>query len=385
MSVVVNLLDGYIHHARGRTRYKHLVAYREFARLARKLCHAEFREILDALAHVNLALRGVRAIVFVPFAKALSLVVAVPESAVEHRCQALVPFVLLLLGERAVKHALYGLLVAFHHGVDILSAARTALYLEHSYAGLHHAVDEAHRLQVFRAHYIFVVNLQLRSCLLVCHDVRAAAQLHALSAVCRARRVVKTQIALAADGHAQRAVAEHLYADLLARRSADVHLLRLLMYLCHLFHVQLTRQHHNVGKLRVELQRLDVAYVKLCRQVYLLAHLLAVGHHGHVARYHGRYAGLLGGVDNLVHQLDVVVIDDGVHRQISLHAPFAARSCNLAQVVNGERACRVSSHVQLLDAEINRVGTCLKCCLQALAAAHGRHYLIVGNVSVHNL
>ena len=38
----------------------------------------------------------------------------------------------------------------------------------------------------------------------------------------------------------------------------------------------------------------------------------------------------------LVHQLQVLAVDDGVHRQVRLHAVLAARSSNLAQVVNGK-------------------------------------------------
>ena len=119
----------------------------------------------------------------VPFAHLLSLIVAVPEAAVEDCGQAFVPPVFFLFGVSAVEHARYGFLVARHHRVYIFRTAGAPLYLEHPYAGLHHTVDEAHGLQVFRTHDIFVVYLELVARLVVGHGVGAAAYLHALPAV----------------------------------------------------------------------------------------------------------------------------------------------------------------------------------------------------------
>ena len=112
VSVVVNLLNGDIHHSCRRTCYEHLVANGELAGLAGELSHAELGEVFHAAAHVNLALGGVRAVVLVPFAQTLALIVAVPESAVEHGGEAFVPCVLLLFGERAVENGGDGFLVA---------------------------------------------------------------------------------------------------------------------------------------------------------------------------------------------------------------------------------------------------------------------------------
>ena len=91
----------------------------------------------------------------------------------------------------------------------------------------------------------------------------------------------------------------------------------------------------------------------------LLSYLVAIGHHSHIACYYGRDAGFLGGIHNLVHQRDVFVIDDCVHREVCLYAVFIASGGNLPQVVNGECACRMCSHVQLFDAEVYRVCTSL--------------------------
>ena len=56
---------------------------------------------------------------------------------------------------------------------------------------------------------------------------------------------------------------EHLDAHQFAAGSGDVLFLNLSVNLGHLVEVQLARQHDDVGKLGVELQRLDVRYVQL--------------------------------------------------------------------------------------------------------------------------
>jgi len=134
-------------------------------------------------------------------------------------------------------------------------------YFIYAYARAHHAVDEADGLQVLRRHDVLVVNLQFRTRLTVGDEVRAAAYLHAGTAVGRPSRVVEAHVALAADGHAQCTVAEHLDTYQLARGTADVLLLNLSADVGHLLHVQLAGQYHDVGKLGVEAQCLDVRYV----------------------------------------------------------------------------------------------------------------------------
>ena len=341
LQVVAYLVYVYVHHARCRTGDEQLVAYRELHRLARELSHADVREILHAATHVHFLLRSVRSVVAVPLAQSLTLIVAVPKAAVEDRSERCVPRVLLLVGERAVEHSRNSLLVAAHHVVDVLCAASAPLYLEDAHARTHHAVDEADGLEVLRRHDILVVNLELVARLVVGDGVRTAAYLHALAAVGRASGVGKTHVALAAHSHAQRTVAEHLDAHQLALRSADVLLLYLLEDVSHLVHVQLARQDNNVGKLSVELQSLGVADVELRREVNLYAHLTAVAHNSHVGSYHRRDASLLRRVDDLVHQLHILVVDDGVHGEIALHAVLCADGCYLVQVLNSEMVGRM--------------------------------------------
>ena len=173
----------------------------------------------------------------VPFAHLLSQVVAVPEAAVEHRGEPFVPQVFLLLGEGAVDHTLYGLLVAVHHRVDIFRAAGASLYLEHPHAGPHHLVDEAHGLEVLGAHDVFVVDVELIARLVVGGRVGASADLRTLSAVGRAVGGVQAHVALSAHGHAECAVTEHFDAQGLARGARDAFRVDVLADAGHLFHI----------------------------------------------------------------------------------------------------------------------------------------------------
>ena len=191
----------------------------------------------------------------------------------------------------------------------------------------------------------------------------------------RVVHLVERQVALAADGHAQGAVAEHLDADALTRRAADILLADVAVDFRYLLQIQFTRQHNHIGKLGIEAQGLDITDVELGAEVYFLPYLAGVGHHGHVGGDDGRDAGLLGGTHDGTHQGDVLVVDDGVHGEVALHAVLVARTGYFAQVVDGERIGRTGTHVQVLDAEVDGVCSGLYGSGQRLARADGGHYL----------
>ena len=60
---------------------------------------------------------------------------------------------------------------------------------------------------------------------------------------------------------------------------------------------------------------------------------------------------------------------------------LVALTGNVAKVVNRKRGGRVGTHVQLLNAEIDAVGSCLYGSHQRLAGADGRHDFIF---RIHN-
>ena len=127
---------------------------------------------------------------------------------------------------------------------------------------------------------------------------------------------------------------EHLNAHLLAAGAADMLLLYLTVDVSHLLHLQLTGQHHHIGKLGVELQSLDIRDIQLGREVYLHSHLTAVGHHGNITSNDSRYLCLDGSIHNLVHRLDILTINNGINCEIGLDASLVTGGCYLAQVVN---------------------------------------------------
>ena len=167
---------------------------------------------------------------------------------------------------------------------------------------------------------------------------------------------------------------EHLYAHQLTTGATDMLFLNLTIDLGHLVHTQLTGQHHHIGKLCVELQGLNIRDVQLGREVHLHTHLATVGHHGDVASNDGRYLCLDGSIHNLMHGLDILTIDDGVHSEIGLHASLITGGGDIAQVINRKVIGRMGAHVQLLHAKIHGIGSCLQGCSQRVTTAHRGHY-----------
>ena len=168
-------------------------------------------------------------------------------------------------------------------------------------------------------------------------------------------------------------MAEHFDTYRLSAGSADVLLTDVAVDFGHLFQVELASQHHNVGKLGVEAQGFHITYIKLCGQMHLLAYPPCIVHHRHVRCNHGGDAGSLGGIHDGVHQGDVVVIYNGIHREVAFHAVLVAGAGYLAQVVDGKGVRRACTHIQVLDAEIDGIGSGLDGCRQGLAGADGSH------------
>ena len=104
----------------------------------------------------------------------------------------------------------------------------------------------------------------------------------------------------------------------------------------YLVEVQFACQYYHVGKLGKEAQRLYIGDVQLCGEVYLYPDAAGIGHGGDVAGDDGRDTGRPSRVDDRPHIGNVVVVDDGVYRQVTFHAVFLADGGNLAQIVERE-------------------------------------------------
>ena len=168
-------------------------------------------------------------------------------------------------------------------------------------------------------------------------------------------------------------MAEHLYTYLLSTGTADILLTDMSVDFCHLLQIQLTRQHHHIGKLRIEAQGFHIADVELCAEVYLLPYLPGIAHHCHISGNDCRDACRLCRIYNGTHQRNVMVVYNGIDGEVALHAMFVARPGYFPQIVDSEGICRTGTHVQVLDTEIDGVGTCLYGCCERFARAYRCH------------
>ena len=154
-------------------------------------------------------------------------------------------------------------------------------------------------------------------------------------------------------------MAEHLEPDALAVRPTDVVLADEIGDSLHLLQVQFAGEDHNVGPLGIVAHGLAVAHVDLGGDVHLHADVAGKQDGGHVAGDDGAHLGVAGGGDNLVHVVDVLVIDDGVDRQVTLHAVLVAPLGDGVQVLEREVDARARPHVQPFDAKVDGIGTAL--------------------------
>ena len=86
----------------------------------------------------------------------------------------------------------------------------------------------------------------------------------------------------------------------------------------------------------------------------------------------------LGAVDYLVDGLHLVLVDDGVDREVGLDPCGVCRGDDLRQVVEREIRSRRRAHVELPDAEIYRVRPGLYGCGQCFVRPYGGHDFYLG-------
>ena len=195
--------------------------------------------------------------------------------------------------------------------------------------------------------------------------------------------LMQREVALARHCHAQGSVAEHLDTELFTARTADMLFLNLAVDFGHLLQVQLTGQHHHVGKLGIEFQCLGIGDIELRREVHLLTNLTGIAHHRHIGSNHSRNAGFLGRINNGAHQRYVFIINNGIHREITLHAVLITRAGNFTQIIDGKRIGRTGTHIEVFYTEIDRVGTCLNGCSKRFARTYRSHDFKILQTKTH--
>ena len=199
-----------------------------------------------------------------------------------------------------------------------------------------HLVEEMYRLEILRRHDILIVHLEFLTGVLISHSISATADLIACTTVGTRIHLMQAHIALATDSHAQCSVAEHLDADRLAVRAGDILLTNLVGDALHLIHIELTRKHHHIGKLRIKSHSIGICHIHLSRNVHLLVDLTSVKDSRHIGRNDSRYTRLLSAINDIVQELHIIVIHHSIDRQITLHAMLITLLDNLIHVVHSE-------------------------------------------------
>ena len=305
-------------------------------------------------------------------------VVTLPESAVEDRGEPLLERSGQLGGVLARFDGAQRPVVALHHTLDILGTACAPLDFQHPHAGSNHPVEEVDGAEVLGREDVAAVDVERLARLPVGDGVLAAANLAAGPPVGRARGLVQAQVALARDGHAEGSVGEHLDFDQLALRAADVVFDDFAVDGGHLLERELAGQHHRVGPLCEEFHRLGVRDVALGRDVDLDPHAARIEDCREVGGDDGVDPFGAGAVDDGMHVGHFVLVDDGVDRQVGLHAVLVGRGDDARQVVEREVRGRSGAHVEFSHAEVDRVGPGVDGGHQRLVGADRGHDFYLG-------
>ena len=85
----------------------------------------------------------------------------------------------------------------------------------------------------------------------------------------------------------------------------------------------------------------------------------------------------LGSIDDFAHQAQVFVIDNGIDREVALHAVVTADRGNLMEVFGGEVVGTLGAHIEAFDTEVDGVCACVDGCHQGLIGAHRCHYFVI--------
>ena len=264
------------------TGHNHLVAHLEFASLHEELAYAEARVVTAPFGGVLLDARGRRAVLRTPLPQALAHIVSVPEPAVEHLAETFVPAPDQSIGIGSVAYGLQGLGVAAHRLEHIFRTAGASFDLEHAYAGSHHLRKEMNGFQVLGTHNVLILDIELLAGFAVADRIGPAADLVAGAAVGRGIHLVKRQIAFTTDGHAERAVAEHLDTHGPAVGPEYRIFLDMAVNFSDLRHVEFARQHHDVSPPGIESHGLGVGDIALRGDMHGHARVGAVADRGDI-------------------------------------------------------------------------------------------------------
>ena len=130
-----------------------------------------------------------------------------------------------------------------------------------------------------------------------------------------------------------------------ATRATDVVVADELSDFRHLAQGQFTGGDDDVGEASIVAHSLDVGDVALGRDMHLDTYLICVGDNGHIGSDDGTDAGFFSGMQQGVHLLNLVVVNDGVDGEVGAHAYSVRHRANASQVVDSEVGRRTGAHI----------------------------------------
>ena len=168
---------------------------------------------------------------------------------------------------------------------------------------------------------------------------------------------------------------EHLYADELPARATDALAADGFADFPDLRESELSGEDDDVGELRVEAQRLEIGYRKLCRDVDFEAYAAGVGDYRHVGGDDGIDSRFQSGVEKPPGLGNFPVEKRYIESEIRLDAIGLAYAADLREVLRREIGGGARAHIEVSDAEIDGVGPALDGGDEALEGARRCHYL----------
>ena len=104
----------------------------------------------------------------------------------------------------------------------------------------------------------------------------------------------------------------------------------------HLIHIQLSCQHHNIRELGIELHRLVIGNITLRADMHFYPYRTGIQNRCNIRGNNRRHPSILGALDHLVHLLQLVIIYNRIHREISLHFPGVTTFHDIPQIIQRE-------------------------------------------------
>ena len=113
-------------------------------------------------------------------------------------------------------------------------------------------------------------------------------------------------------------MSEHLDTHEITGRAFNLLALYRLIYILDLMEIKLARKHHDIGELRIKLERVRVRNAQLCGDMDFHSDLAAIHYRSHVRCDHRIHTGRFRSVQSPVGRFNVFLIKDNVQRQICL-------------------------------------------------------------------